>query len=64
MHETSHQQAKRLNAIYRFVREHGFRAEISDVVRVWIPYTHETLGDGFDVETLRTMSEARYALGY
>ena len=55
--------ADRLNAIYRFVREHGFRAEVTDVVRVWIPYTSD-MGDGFDVEIIRTMSEARHALGY
>lgn len=63
--QTLFQKAQRLNAIYKLVREHGFRAEVSDVVKVWIPYTaHNGMPGGEDCFTVRTMAEARIVLGY
>lgn len=57
------QDCHRLNSIYRFVRSHGFRAEVTHVVTVWIPYTSEH-GNGEEKFTIRTMAEARNVLGY
>lgn len=56
-------EADRLNAIYRFVRSHGFRATITNVVTVWIPYT-SPYGNGEETYTIRTMDQARKVLGY
>lgn len=48
-----------------FVRSHYFDARIvNDAVLVEIPYTHKTLGDGIEVYSVRTLSEARNVLGY
>lgn len=57
-------EADRLNAIYHFVRAHGFEAKITNVVTVTIPW-HDNCGNtGFETFVVRNMSEARKVLGY
>jgi hypothetical protein len=54
-----------LTSLLSFVSSHGFPAWISgNAVYVQIPYTHETLGNGFDTFSIRTLSDARNVLGY
>lgn len=58
---------RKLETIARFIRDHGFRVEITETaVNLWIPYTNGASGDmvGEDRFTVATMAQARETLGY
>lgn len=61
------EQLNRQAKVLAFVREHGFRARANagGSVTLWIPYTAQNgTVCGEEDHTVKTIAEARIALGY